>query len=174
MQLVKRTDGSTFEPVKMTGEAYVQGVDKPGTPLVDPKVLIDFQEFPCMLYRLKDGVPLFTDANEMNRSLGHQLDIMAPPGHPLALPKRERLIDTMVVMNQEQHDEAVKEGFGKLADCLATKGNLKRVSEVESLRAELVKRDDLIDRLASRLDTLEAEAKAPKAAKAPKQAAASA
>jgi hypothetical protein len=165
---VKRADGTTFQPVVASGEVYDRQQHKPTEPRFDPLRNQAAALYPKWLYRLMDGVEPFTDANAFNRALGH------PVGHdpqnnveirnPLTHPQQ---IESMLVHDEVEEQDAVDEGFGPIGTCFASTGPTRtRKTKLELLQAESAAReaakDAEIAEMNAKLDALLKQGSAPK------------
>lgn len=155
--ILKRPDGSTFEPVKENGEPYIRGVDRAGTPLFDPNRNQVASLYPKFVYKLGDGVEPFTDADAFNRALGHAV------GHDPQTPREaakpvilEQKVFSKVVKDETEEADAVDEGYGPISHCLAASNRKRAPTRLELLEIEREKDREHTRNLEEQLEKLTA------------------
>jgi hypothetical protein len=153
--ILKRPDGSTFEPVKADGQPFQRGHDKGGTPVFDPRMNQAAALYPKVVYRLGDGVEPFSDADEFNRALGHPVGHDPQTAKEAAKPViRDQKVFSKLVHSEEEEDAALDEGYGPIGNCLAA-ANRKRIpTKLELLEMEREKDRERTAKLEAQLEEL--------------------
>ena len=135
--ILKRPDGSTFEPVKADGQPFQRGHDKGGTPLFDPRMNQAAALYPKVVYRLGEGVEPFSDADDFNRALGHPVGHDPQTAKEAAKPViRDQKVFSKLVHNEIEEADAVDEGYGPIGNCLAAANRKRAPTRLELLEIE--------------------------------------